>query len=79
MSDTIKVGRITFDRPHDDWTAYVMMCIQQKPLALAGKELAMLVDFALKPQHDEQFNGDVRACVAAYFDRCDRVTKGKLR
>lgn len=77
MSDTITIGRVTYDKPSDDWTAYVMKCIQDESLATAGKELAMLVDFALKTQHDEQFNRDVRGCVLAYWDRCDRVMKGR--
>jgi hypothetical protein len=55
-----------------EWHARVLLTIQQGTLAEAGYELAMLVNFALKTQHDEQFNREVRDCVLAFWSRCER-------
>lgn len=63
----------------DNWCANVMRMIYEKPLAEAGLELARLVDFALKTQHDEQFNREVRACVHSFWDRCARDSENPDR
>ena len=56
----------------DMWCAAVMREIEGAPLAVAGYELAKLVDFALKTQHSERFNREVRGCVHVFWERCER-------
>lgn len=56
----------------DMWCAHVMQSIEKDSLANAGHKLAMLVDYALKTQHSDQFNRDVRGCVHAFWNRCER-------
>lgn len=61
----------------DMWCAGVMRNIEEESLAMAGYELAKLVDFALKTQHGDHFNRQVRDCCHAYWNRCLReIAKG---
>lgn len=80
MSDeTIQVGSITFNKPGNDWAAYVMQCIRDQPLAEAGKEVAALVLYALETEQYGPFIFDMHACVTAFWDRCNSITKeGKV-
>jgi hypothetical protein len=55
-----------------EWHEKVMKATQEDTLAAAGYELVQIVNFALKTQHDEQFNREVRNCVMAFWNRCER-------
>lgn len=65
MSDGTQVG-------NGDWAMMVKQAVNEKPLAEAGYELARIVTFALKTQHDAQFARDVDACVKSFWARCER-------
>lgn len=56
----------------DMWCAGVMRNIEQESLAMAGYELARLADYALKTQHSDWFNREVRGCIHAFWNRCER-------
>ncbi len=56
----------------DLWCYRVTWLLENDTLAAAGHELAQLVDYALKTQHSEQFNREVRGCVHAFMNRCQR-------
>jgi hypothetical protein len=58
-----------------EWPHRVMVAIEGTTLAVAGYEVARLVDFALKTQHDYQFNREVRNCVLHFWERCNRESK----
>ncbi len=55
-----------------EWHQRVMRAIQSGTLAEAGLQLAQIVNFALKTQHDEQFALEVKNCVTTFWDRCIR-------
>lgn len=56
----------------DMWCNRVMWLIENDTLAAAGHELAQLVNYALKTQHSDHFNREVRGCVHAFWNRCER-------
>lgn len=56
----------------DLWCHRVIWLIENDTLAAAGHEFAQLVDYALKTQHSDQFNREVRGCVHAFWNRCER-------
>lgn len=56
----------------DMWCAAIMYLIENDTLAAAGYGLVQLVDYALKTQHSDQFNREVRDCVHAFWNRCER-------
>lgn len=55
-----------------EWCEEVVMTIESAPLAVAGYEVARLVNFALKTAHDDAFNREVRNCVHLFQERCTR-------
>jgi len=70
-ADKIEVAGVTFDKPGNDWAIYVMECIQEKPLAEAGKEVACLVAYAMETEQYGPFIVDMHACVHAFWARCN--------
>lgn len=72
----------TTPQPDKDWPSgllhspkEMMRFIEEGSLAEAGWHLARLVNFALKVQHSEQFYRDTRACISAFWARCEREKK----
>lgn len=55
-----------------EWHQRVMKAIQEESLATAGYELSKLVNFGLKTQHSEQTARELRNCVLAFWNRCER-------
>lgn len=62
-------------RQQEEWPYRVKVAIEGESLAVAGFELMKLVDFTLKTQHGSQFNLEVRGCVHAFWNRCEREKK----
>jgi hypothetical protein len=59
----------------DLWCYRVTQLIETASLAEAGHELAQLANYALKTQHSDHFNRQVRDCVLMFWERCDRTMK----
>jgi hypothetical protein len=70
MNPTTTIGRMTFDKPSNEWAAYVLDCIREKPLAEAGKELMTLATYALETEQHGPFIADLHICLVAYWVKC---------
>lgn len=70
--EAIRRGKYEEDQRPEGWCREVRVAIEDAPLAVAGYEVARLVDFALKTAHDDAFNRDVRNCVHLFEERCTR-------